>query len=272
MWKESYKIGNELVDAQHKELFERTGKLIAIIKDGDASSHKQECIDAILFLKDYALNHFATEEGFQDYIGYESSEIHKLIHRYFVATVVEWEQRMTDADFSVASIKEFCGFLIMWLTYHVAGADQKIITGETISYKELVVGVSYEILFQESIKDVLSVMLGESEGGLKPICDAITGDAVSINVKFDAGRCSNVIFSFSKETALNLVNATADMKLSEIDELAYAALSQLMKTISGNVVSLIAENASEAAAGLSDSNKSFAFDTKLGTIAITLLY
>ena len=271
MWKESYKIGNELVDAQHKELFERTGKLIAIIDKGGASPKKQECIDAILYLKNYALIHFATEEEFQDDIGYGSSEIHKLIHRYFAETVLDWEQRMIDADFSVPSIKEFCGFLIMWLTYHVAGADQKIITGESISYKELVVGVSYEILFQQSIRDVLGIMMGESGGSLTPLSGALKDDAVSINVKFDTGRFSDAIFSFSKKTALNLVNATTDMQLKEIDELAYAALSQLVKTISENVISLTGENMSGDAPELSGSNKRFAFKTKPGTIAITLI-
>jgi len=53
-WKESLRIGVDIIDEQHKELFAKTRELLKEI-NGHSADKKQKCISTILFLKDYAV-------------------------------------------------------------------------------------------------------------------------------------------------------------------------------------------------------------------------
>lgn len=264
-WKNDYKLGDELIDSQHEELFRRVESLIDIIMRADAASRKQECIDAILFLKDYAVNHFAAEEAFQESRGYSYLEFHKAIHSSFVNTVLEAEQHLIGTDFSVPTIKEFCGFLSMWLIYHVAGADQKIVSDEPISVAEFALAVSYEDCVLESLKGVLDTIIGDSNDVTKSSERVSDRNAVLIEIDYDETRVMR--FVFPRITALSLVRIITNQDLAEVDELAYAVLLQFAKTICANAYSSMDNSRSDAETIDSD----FFIETKYGRISISLV-
>jgi len=78
MWKEKYKIGVDLIDQQHEELFRRVSEFTRIIRseeNWDARIDKVK--ETMAFMKDYVVDHFNEEEAYQAKINYPELEAHK---------------------------------------------------------------------------------------------------------------------------------------------------------------------------------------------------
>lgn len=270
IWKLGYELGNELIDNQHKELFKRVEALNNIVESDDAAERKQECIDAILFLKEYAVNHFAAEEEFQESLNYSYLEFHKAIHGTFVANVLEAEKKLVKSDFSLPVIKEFCGFLSMWLIYHVAGADQKIVNDDVLTVAEFAIAVSYEDCVLESLKNVLDTVWGGTLNITKSDVEEMSGDAVRIDTKYDEKPPNGRImrFKLSKTTALNIISSVTGLVLTEVDELAYAALEQLAKSVRTNIADYIGRQ--DDSTSVIESGEFF-INTNFGHVSVALI-
>ena len=128
MWNESFRIGVENIDRQHKELFKKTEELLIEVRNESVeyADRKEKCISTILFLKDYAVKHFADEEAYQISINYKDFDAHKKLHEKFVETVLQHEKKLTESDFAKTDVSEFAEMLVAWLLYHVVDADKKI--------------------------------------------------------------------------------------------------------------------------------------------------
>jgi hemerythrin len=73
--------GNDEIDSQHRELFERVSQLL------DASRERrsrEEVVRLLEFLGEYVVHHFAAEERIMETSGYDRIESHRLEHRSFV--------------------------------------------------------------------------------------------------------------------------------------------------------------------------------------------
>ncbi|MCL2634199.1 MAG: hemerythrin family protein [Oscillospiraceae bacterium] len=125
MWKDSFCIGVEVIDRQHKELFDKTEELLSEVRN-NGMKYKDKCISTILFLKDYAVKHFADEEAYQISINYKDYDAHKKLHDKFVQTVLKHEKKMEASNFAESDVREFVDALVAWLLYHVVDADKKI--------------------------------------------------------------------------------------------------------------------------------------------------
>ena len=62
-WKDQYSIGVEEIDAAHQKLFSIVRRLLKNILSGDYEKNKKTCIEAVKFLKQYTIEHFAQEEA-----------------------------------------------------------------------------------------------------------------------------------------------------------------------------------------------------------------
>jgi len=128
LWNDSYMIGVELIDNQHKELFlNATDGLLLSIQTPDAYGHKQYCINTINFLKGYVTRHFNDEEAYQQSIGYPGLEAHKAQHANLALEIVNYEKRLVASNFALPVIKTFMAFIVRWLMNHVAEEDRKIV-------------------------------------------------------------------------------------------------------------------------------------------------
>ncbi|MCL2631117.1 MAG: hemerythrin family protein [Firmicutes bacterium] len=125
MWQDAFSIGVEHIDNQHKELFAKTGELLDELR-ANGMNNKDRCITTILFLKDYAIQHFADEEAYQISINYSGFAEHKKLHTQFLQDVLAFEQKMIDSDFAETVVKKFADWLVAWLLYHVVDADKRI--------------------------------------------------------------------------------------------------------------------------------------------------
>ncbi len=127
LWKEKYKLGIENIDHQHKELFDRVGEFLKVIKsDGEWETKLEKVKETLEFMKEYVITHFDSEEAYLKEIGFPEYEEHKAIHEDFKAKVTEYAQKFEEENYDEELVQEFGGMLMAWLINHVASTDQKI--------------------------------------------------------------------------------------------------------------------------------------------------
>ena len=127
-WQDSFKIGHDATDKQHRKLV----GMIAALQQAIADNKADEAMSLTLKeLVDYTQYHFRDEEKLMVEIGYADIEHHKYLHRQMLEQVV---QILTDIKsgkpFNASDLVEY---LTSWLTGHIAGEDGKI--GEALKAK-----------------------------------------------------------------------------------------------------------------------------------------
>ena len=71
-WKDDYKLGVQLIDDQHKKLFEICGRAYDLLKNEVYIDKYDRIVEIIEELKQYALYHFKSEEEYMKSIGYKN--------------------------------------------------------------------------------------------------------------------------------------------------------------------------------------------------------
>ncbi|NLV91110.1 MAG: hemerythrin family protein [Firmicutes bacterium] len=127
MWKEKYRVGVDLIDHQHYELFSRVSQFLqAMQEEGDWDSKLDEVKRTMVFMQNYVVEHFTDEERYQREISYPGYEAHKKAHDDFKATVGEYAKSFESEGYTQELVQEFGAKLMTWLIMHVAAADQRI--------------------------------------------------------------------------------------------------------------------------------------------------
>ena len=127
-WDDSYLVGVELIDEQHKELFKRINDLI---KANKANKGEEKIADTLEFLEDYTVKHFNDEQELQQKYNYPHYETHKEIHDGFVQEITDFKNDFEAGDVDTAQMMKFNKRITEWLVDHVKGIDQKL--GEHIN-------------------------------------------------------------------------------------------------------------------------------------------
>ena len=135
---DKYIIGIELVDEEHKHLFD-------IIRDTNDVIHAEllhdkydEIMRLLAELKDYTESHFHDEEELMLRINYPHINSQKHAHSAFIEKLVNINLSELDNidDNQDEYLNELITFLLQWLSNHILGSDKKI--GEYIkSHPEL---------------------------------------------------------------------------------------------------------------------------------------
>lgn len=123
VWDDSLRTGVELIDTQHKELFEKINNLLRTASEGKGG---EELRKSFTFLSDYTVKHFSEEEEIQKKYKYPDHENHHKLHEAFKKTVwdlsVEWIKKGASAEL-VQEVQKKIGD---WLVVHVKGQDIKL--------------------------------------------------------------------------------------------------------------------------------------------------
>ena len=236
MWKESYRIGIDLIDRQHEELFRATDTLVRAI---EANADKQTFRQTITFLKDYTVRHFHDEEAYQASIHYSGMEDHKKAHRKFTGIILDYERRLVESDFDIRIVKDLAGTLTAWLIYHVADADQRIAKGDTGA--GLTLAQSFLNIFSDSALDVMEKMAGFSANDIEE--QFVSNKRVQGDIFVEIGLIGDlkgrIIFGFSKELAFKLIEI---MTFVEPAEIVCSALAELSNITCGNAATALTEH------------------------------
>ncbi len=239
MWKDSYALGIERIDRQHKELFRMTGELVeAVKKDAPAEEYRK----ALAFLKDYVVYHFRDEEAYQESIRYSGIAAHKEEHRRFTQAVLAYEKQLEASGFDRSTMKDLAGMVTTWLIYHVVDTDQKIVRGGQSEQFEKDFHRCVD-LFAHSALEVLELMGGVDSSQVKqhPAVPYHMEEDVLIQLELIGDVKGRVIFGYSKEVALGLVRSMTMMEPDGVDELVLSALCELTNISCGNAATALTQ-------------------------------
>lgn len=125
MWKESYLIGDEQIDQQHRQL---VGALEDLLQCANRNKDAlpEHCKQTMRFLKDYSVNHFNAEEMLQQAIGFPHCEEHRAMHEGFKQTLHEIDLRLMRSDYDTEQVQEVITFLTQWWIFHIVKEDKKM--------------------------------------------------------------------------------------------------------------------------------------------------
>lgn len=123
--KEEYYIGIEMIDNEHKKLFEIAEETYQISRNEFLVDKYDQVRYVLNQLKDYTLMHFDHEEEYMQSIGYNKIFFQKVQHDAFRQKVEEWDIDSIDEN-SDALIDEILDFLTSWLVDHIFEHDIQI--------------------------------------------------------------------------------------------------------------------------------------------------
>ena len=122
LWDDSYKIGIDIIDRQHKEFVDTLNDLIDAMDKNNTNEVIASVFDRI---ERYATYHFQTEEMYFDEFHYEEADEHKAIHAAFKEQFAKIKQdyfaNQLEATFNLAD------FLENWLLDHLKNVDKKYV-------------------------------------------------------------------------------------------------------------------------------------------------
>jgi hemerythrin len=124
-WNDSYAVGVEVIDAQHRELFRRISSLVEAMGTGQG---KDQVADVIRFLGDYVVVHFQTEEQLMDQRGFPEAVAHKKEHADFAATLARLKAQLTAEGPSAALAIDVNNKVCNWMVRHLLGTDRTLAT------------------------------------------------------------------------------------------------------------------------------------------------
>lgn len=130
-WDDSYSVGVEQIDNEHKQL-------IALINEAHNAVFGDEGENDVAILisnmKEYASNHFASEEALMTKYSYPDACEHRALHEQFKIKAQILDSMVSGGDNAPNPLDVF-QFLSLWLIDHILKADKKF--GDFLISKEV---------------------------------------------------------------------------------------------------------------------------------------
>lgn len=240
LWKEQYKIGNETIDEQHRELFHKVEQLLSIARTGSEAENRRECMELLNFLISYTGRHFESEEALQESLGYVGMAEHVKLHEQFKNTIFSYKEKV-EKEFSKETLKQLAGTLMTWLAIHVCDCDKKIIKNQPISPDKSFEGTD------EIIREVVPQLLSNTYGiRIRKVSTSVYSGHVNGKVivrTIISGERNHVFLAgFSEEIARALYSGISGMEMgpiNELDSIERSALIELGDILASYAVSYI---------------------------------
>lgn len=121
-WNDDYCVGNELLDAQHKHLFELVNQIGDLFGNSSADARTQRALNCYSSLTKYATDHFVAEERVLRKLGWAGLDEHRRQHEAFEKFIFSDEVHRMLVGSDLARLYEY---LVAWLRTHVIVEDQK---------------------------------------------------------------------------------------------------------------------------------------------------
>lgn len=135
-WDDSYEIGVDFIDKEHKLLFSRMNKLLKLNESDEKS--EWACREGVKYLKNHAVEHFEHEEAYMLSIRYDDFEIHRRLHDNFRhKTLPALEAELERSFYSTESIRHFIGVCIGWVVAHTKTEDLAIVGKGAPKWKDI---------------------------------------------------------------------------------------------------------------------------------------
>jgi len=120
-WKDSYSVGVELIDNDHKLLV----SLINQLADATEGGQGRDVVGSVLnVLIEYTVGHFSREEMLMEKGGYPDLVAHRKHHHALTEKVVAMAAQYRDGQADSLD-RDILDFLKTWLTGHILGVDME---------------------------------------------------------------------------------------------------------------------------------------------------
>ena len=118
-WIDSYSVGNETIDYQHKKLIEIINKLYSSFVDQNTNDIMENLLEELI---DYTIYHFDTEKKIL--VNYPSSisKGHLQEHQNFVDKVTDFKKKFSENRAPLTA--RLTNFLRDWLIKHIMISDR----------------------------------------------------------------------------------------------------------------------------------------------------
>ena len=119
-WQDSWQVGVQVIDAQHKKLVSLLNDLYEAMKTGRGSALLGETLNDLV---SYTRSHFAAEEQLMQMHGYPDFASHKREHEKLTTQVLDFQHQFSEGTATLSI--EIMQFLSSWLQNHILGTDKK---------------------------------------------------------------------------------------------------------------------------------------------------
>ena len=126
--KDEFKTGIEIIDNEHKMLFEIADKIYMLSKNEFVIDKYDRIVNLIEELKGYAALHFRDEEAYMESINYKKMFTQKVDHDNFIKKLNQIDLNDLDAN-QDEYILELLEFINEWLVSHILEKDKLIAQG-----------------------------------------------------------------------------------------------------------------------------------------------
>jgi len=127
IWKDSYSIGMDLIDTQHKHLFDIGTQAYELLKNGLKIDKYDEIVLIIEDLGNYTKYHFRCEEEYMIEINYPGYENQKKEHNDFIEKIDSIQLHNIDEN-QQKYIEELLNFVFNWVLEHILKEDKLIMS------------------------------------------------------------------------------------------------------------------------------------------------
>ena len=115
-WDGSLIVGVDIVDAQHRYLYEIINNMQGKLAHGKTDLALRDGLDS---MRTYARFHFETEEGLLELHGYPHLAEHKALHRDYLLALENFANATPTKELAYQAL----GYLLTWLTAHIQAED-----------------------------------------------------------------------------------------------------------------------------------------------------
>ncbi len=120
-WSPEYSVGNDLIDKEHKKLFEMSGSLHSAMLSGQGHAVLHRLFAE---LAAYTRTHFSHEEALMAKHAYPDLPAHAAIHRDLIAKLSGLQADLAGGKLSVTV--NTMQFLKDWLQHHIGKTDRLV--------------------------------------------------------------------------------------------------------------------------------------------------
>lgn len=126
IWNDSCSIGMDMIDAQHKHLFEIGNKAYALLKNGLQTDKYGDIILIVEELRNYTKYHFKCEEEYMIKINYPGYEEQKKDHINFIKELEKINLYNVDKN-QQKYVEDLLHFVFGWILEHIIEKDRLIV-------------------------------------------------------------------------------------------------------------------------------------------------
>jgi len=114
VWDKHYSVGNEMIDSQHRRLFDLGNEIQNI--------QLSEVTRTVMNLYKHTRQHFDTEEQHMKAIGYTNLEQHRELHNGLISGLNNLIEKPIDTKIGLEELKKF---VYNWIIDHILNHDKK---------------------------------------------------------------------------------------------------------------------------------------------------